>query len=195
MRTGKKALKNKKPAPGGFGLIMVVIILAFLSSLGLVMMSLTGTGSQVSGNIRTQEQAFNAAEAGFDAAWALIQDSFIDGLWASFSEHYVTEPAGIDIPTDALYFRNLTDLEILSYFDPNGDGNPDVGNVLFFRQPYILDSQGQYDLRYTYTVFLINDEAAGAPYDEKDVMLVTIGAVGIGSDISTSRIEVELEKN
>lgn len=172
-----------------------MLILAFMSIVGMTLLSITRTGSQISGNIRTHEQAFNAAEAGFDAAWAAIQDSFIEGQWVNFGEQYVTEPAGIDIPTDALYFRKLTDLEILAYFDPDGDGTPNVNNVLYFKQPYAYDGNGNLDHRYTYTVFLINDEAGGAPIDERDVILVTIGTVGIGANLTTSRIEVELEKN
>ena len=76
--------------------------------------------------------------------------------------------------------------------DPDGDGSPDVSNLLFFKQPFVRDESGEYDLRYTYTAFLIDDEAVAGSPDAGDVILVCIGTSGTGSTMSTSRLEIEL---
>jgi hypothetical protein len=50
---------------------------------------------------------------------------------------------------------------------------------------------GADDLRYTYTTFLINDEAGAGSYDPNDVLLVTIGVVRAGTRVlATSRLEI-----
>jgi hypothetical protein len=177
----------------GFGLIIVILIMAFLLSTGIVLTTITSTGSKISGNVRAYNEAFNAAEAGFDASWRLIENTYLDGNWADFGDQYLTEPSGIDLPLAANYFRRLTDEQVLNALDPSGDGVPDVNNVLFFRQPYIVDGEGTYDLRYTYTCFLINDEAGGGSYNANDALLICIGVVDIGGSVTTSRIEIVLE--
>jgi len=187
-----KTKEINRKSEQGFGLVIVIIILAFLLGMGIVMLSLTGTGTQIAGNIRTQDQAFNAAEAGFDLAWISIEENFLNGIWANFTDHYLKDPTGIDLPYAVNYFRKLTDLEIFDQLDPNGDGTADVTNVLYFKEPYIKDAGGQYNMRYTYTVFLIDDEAAGGTSDATDVLMVCIGAVGYGTELTTSRIEVLL---
>ncbi|MBU1186220.1 MAG: hypothetical protein KJ908_04940, partial [Acidobacteria bacterium] len=98
----------------------------------------------------------------------------------------------IDLPSSTFYFRTRTDLEIFALLDVNGDGNPDYGNILFYRQTYYLNSQGQLDPRFTYTVFLIDDEAGIGSSDATDVLLVCIGTFGVGDTVTTARIEVEL---
>jgi len=45
----------------GSGLIIVILVLAFLLAVGTALISVTGINSKVAGNIRTQHQAFNAA--------------------------------------------------------------------------------------------------------------------------------------
>lgn len=171
---------------------MVIVVLAFLLSIGITLITITSTGPKVSANIRSQDQAFNAAEAGFDAAWLAIEDNFANETWVSFEGHYLRDPMGIDLPQDDNYFRKKTDLEILTMLDPNNDGQPDVDNVLFFKQPYIRRDDGSFDPNYTYTVFLIDDEAGGGVADPTDVLLVCIGVIGQGANLTTARIEVEL---
>jgi len=183
----KKTEKEK-----GVGLIIVIMLLAFMLGTGMVLMTVTSSGSKVAGNIRSHQEAFNSAEAGFDAAWKALDDAFSDTEWISFDGHYLIEPAGIDDPQSVYYFRKLTDEEILNYMDPDGDGSPDVSNLLFFKQPFVRDESGEYDLRYTYTAFLIDDEAVAGSPDAGDVILVCIGTAGTGSTMSTSRLEIEL---
>ena len=173
--------------------MVVILVLAFLLGTGLMLMTVTSTGSQTAGNIRDHQEAFNAAEAGFDAAWLAIDKAFADSEWMNFDGHYVTEPAGIDLPYSLNYFRRLTDEEIMNYIDPDEDGNPDVANVIFCRQPFITRPDGTLDPDFTYTAFLIDDEAlAGVTADAADAMLVCIGIAGRGSNRSTSRLEIEL---
>lgn len=179
----------------GFGILIVVIIMAFMMTLGIAMMTITGTGSKVAGNIRNQEKAFNAAEAGFNYAWISVEEMFLAEVWDSFSGHYLTEPSGIDLPSSTYYFRRLTDQEIFALIDTNGDGTPDVNNVLFFQQAFIPVSGGGLDTNITYTIFLIDDEAGGSTPDPLDTLMVCIGAVGTGPGMTTARIEIELAKN
>ena len=184
--------KNNKPHEQGVGLIVVILVLAFMLTVGIVLVTITSTGSKVTGNIRWQEQAFNAAEAGFDSAYLAIEDFFAGASWTSFDGHYLIDPAGIDIPLDDYYFRKKTDAEVLDLLDPTGDGNPDYDNVIFYKTPFIPDGAGAYDTRYTYTVFLIDDEKGGGSPDPGDVLLICIGAVQLGDTLITSRVEVEL---
>ncbi len=192
----KNSLNTNSPSSApherGVALIIVILVLTFLLVIGLVLVTITSTGTRVSGNIRMQEVAFNAAEAGFDATWKAINDSFNAELWTTFDGHYMSEPIGFDDPMSDVYFRKLTDQQILNYADPNGDGIADVSNVIFCRQQYVTDALGALDPRYTYTCFLIDDEAAGGIPDASDVLLVCIGTAGTGNTMTTSRIEVEL---
>jgi len=175
----------------GAGLIIVILVMAFLLTIGLVLLTVTGTGPQVAGNIRLQQQAFNAAEAGFDSSWTAIEDSFENEAWSNFDGHYLKEPPGIDLPTSGYYFRKLTNQELLDLLDSDGDGTPDVANVIFFEQPYISRG-GSLDSRFTYTTFLIDDEAVGVTPDPNDVLLVCIGVVSWGGRLTTSRLEIVL---
>jgi len=175
----------------GMALVIVVMVLVFLQVTGLVLLTVTGTGPRVAGNIRVQQQAYNSAEAGFDIAWTTIEESFADGSWVRFDGHYLTEIVGIDDPQSDNYFRKLTDQELLDLIDPDGDGTANVGYLIYFREPYV-QTGGTYDLRYTYVAFLIDDEAAGGTPDPSDALLVCIGISGTGSIVTTSRIEVEL---
>jgi hypothetical protein len=176
----------------GMGLIVVILVLAFMLTVGILLVTITSTGSKVTGNIRWQEQAFNAAEAGFDSAYLAIEDFFAGASWTSFDGHYLIDPNGIDIPIDDLYFRKKTDAEIFDMLDPTGDGIPDYDNVIFYKTPYIPDGLGGFDNRYTYTVFLIDDEKGGGLADPGDALLICIGAVQLGDTLITSRVEVEL---
>ncbi len=187
-------INDKLPASKrekGMALIIVVIVLAFLQVIGLVLLQVTGTGPKVAGNIRTQQQAYNAAEAGFDVAWSNIEEYFGIGEWAHFEGHYVYEPAGIDNPQADNYFRRLSDIELLNLIDSDWDGGADLENVIFCRQPYVQTESGL-DNRYRYTAFLIDDEAGSGISDPTDAILVCIGSVEIGNTITTTRLEIEL---
>jgi hypothetical protein len=203
MRDNKKFSKMKSQSPAskreeGMALVIVVIVLAFLQVIGLVLLQVTGTGPKVAANIRTQEQAYNAAEAGFDVAWTEIEEYFSLGDWAHFDGHYLKEPSGIDDPQSDNYFRRLTDLELLDLIDPDKDNAPDVSTVIYCRKTYVPAQDEKYqaedgtDTRYRYTVFLIDDEAGGGISDPNDALLVCIGSVTLGETTTTSRLEIEL---
>ncbi len=184
--------RSFKKSEKGVALIVVILTLSFLLTVGVVLLTVTATGPQVAGNIRTQQQAFNAAEAGFDATWLAIEDYFLNLVWTSFENHYLKDPTGIDLPASNKYFRKLTDAEILDYIDPDGDGTSNLPNVLFCKQPYHRDDNGILDTRYTYTAFLIDDEAGGGAPEPGDAILVCIGSLNFGSSVITSRLEIEL---
>lgn len=183
----------------GQGLIIVILIIAFLIAIGIPLLVLTETGPKVSGSFRLHDEALNAAEAGFDAARRVIENHFIANEWVNFAGHYVTQPTNIDIPLDvngnpnAAYFRRQSDQALLSAFDTNGDGTPEVSNLIFFQQTFALDGQGNTDTRWAYTVFLINDEAGGGTVDPSDALMVCIGVVRAGTRILDSvRVEVKV---
>ncbi|MBC7362478.1 MAG: pilus assembly PilX N-terminal domain-containing protein [Candidatus Aminicenantes bacterium] len=216
-KSGKKQLLRKQnifsfPAvktyqPAGSGLIVVILVLAFMLTVGVAVLTVTSSGPKVSATMRYQEEAFNAAEAGFDAARMAIEDFFGTGQWVSFSEHCLTQPTGIDIPflnnnletPNPGYFRRLTDEQILSLLDNNHDGIADYPDqVVFFEQPFVYDQSGKLDQRYRYTVFLIDDEAGAGVSDPMDVLMVCIGVVRSGPNLTdrilaTCRLEIELE--
>jgi hypothetical protein len=183
----------------GAGLIIVIMVIAFLISVGVPLLLLTSNGPKVSGSFRLHDEALNAAEAGFDAARAAIEGFFSAGSWINFTGHYVTQPTNIDIPLDAggnpnaAYFRRQTDQALLSAFDSNGDGTPEVANLLAFQQTFATDGQGNTDPRYAYTVFLINDEAGAGTADPADALLICIGVVRAGTRILDSvRLEIKV---
>ncbi len=203
MRDKKRFSKINSQSPAskrekGMALVIVVIVLAFLQVVGIVLLQVTGTGPKVAGNIRTQHQAYNAAEAGFDVSWTEIEEYFSIGDWVHFDGHYLIEPSGIDDPQSDNYFRKLTDLELLNLIDPDRDENPNVSAVLFCRKTFVPAQDEKYeaadgtDTRYRYTVFLIDDEAGGGISDPNDAILVCIGGVTIGENTTTSRLEIEL---
>lgn len=189
-----KGMENKHAKQQGIGLIIIILVLAFMATVGVALMTVTDIGNKVSGNVRWQEEAFNAAETGFDAAWAQLEDLFSSGGWTSFDGLYLTEPTGIDDPTYAhpesllYYFRRLTDAELFYTFEQNGIDQNTTG-VLFFKEPYILTGGGDMDLRYTYTVFMVDDEKGLNTSDATDVLLVCIGTAGTGNNLITARIE------
>ncbi len=191
------AAKGRKRERGA-GLFIVILVAAGMAALGLSLLTLTSMGPKMAGSLRAQEEAFNAAEAGFDAARAVIEDHFAVGDWADFSGRTLTVPTGIDIPfvagvPTANYFRRLTDEAILRLFDAGGDGTPDVAPLVAFRQTFARDGAGATDARLVYTAFLINDEAGGGPPDAGDALLVVIGEVRQGSrTIASTRLEIGL---
>jgi hypothetical protein len=175
----------------GIGLVIVIMVLAFLLTVGMLLISIVDTGNQVAGNVRRQQQAFNVAEAGFDAAWLSIENAFVASGWTSFDTHYLQNPPGIDLPLDVNYFRRLTNMELLELIGDFQNGTPDYANILYYKQEYVPDGSG-FDPRFTYTAFLIDDEAGGATPDAGDTMLVCIGVVQMGGQTITARLEVEL---
>jgi len=195
-RTNKLSMLNNRLSPSeqekGMGLIVVIMVLAFLQVIGLTLLMVTGTGTKVAGNVRSQQQSSNAAEAGFDMTRAQIEEYFANGEWSSFEGQYLTEPAGIDDPQSDDYFRNLTDQELLDLIDPDEDGIPDVNTVVFLRQPYIQAKGGGLNPLYTYTVFLIDDELGAGTSNHADTLMVCIGCAGSRNNMATTRIEVEL---
>lgn len=171
----------------GVSLIVVVLVTAFLITVGLALYTITTTGTKVSGNMRTQVEAFDAAEAGFEAAKLAIERSFADGRWANFDENCLRDPAGIDQPMDVKYFRRLTDEELLASINATAPG------VIFYDMPFIATAQNRLDPRFTYTVFLIDDEAGSGSPDPSDALLICIGTVKAGNKIvSSSRLEILL---
>jgi hypothetical protein len=176
----------------GSALVVVLLVLAFLQIVGIVLLTVTSSGPKVAENVRAQQQASNAAEAGFDAVWASIEELFALGTWVNFDGHYFVEPTGIDNPQSSNYFRKLTDAEILSLIDPDGDKTPNLNNVYCFRQSFIQKVDGSADTRFSFTAFFIDDEAGGGVSEPEDALLVCIGVVEMGKNITTTRIEVEV---
>lgn len=174
-------------AQKGSGLIVVILVLAFMLAVGIAVLTVTGTGSKVSGNVRNQEEAFNAAEAGFETARHFIGNALTSGAWSGFEGHYLQEPTGIELPASDNYFRRRTDEELLSALSAS------TTNILYYHQPFVRTPAGTDDPRFTYTVFIIDDEAGGGTSDPDDVLLVSIGAVRAGTRIvATSRLEIVL---
>jgi len=72
------------------------------------------------------------------------------------------------------------------------------GQLVFFEQPFVYQGK-DFDQRYRYTVFLIDDEAGtGAATDPTDTLMVCIGVVRSGQAVSdrilaTCRLEIEIE--
>jgi hypothetical protein len=195
MKRKKRLIINNKVCPveheKGMGLIVVIMVLAFLQIIGFTLLMVTGTGTKVAGNVRTQQMAYNAAEAGFDVAWTEIEEAIANSEWAGFAGHYLNEPVGIDDPASDGYFRKLSDEELLALIDPEEDGSPNLSYVVFCRQPYIQVGAG-FKTTHTYTVFLIDDEAGSGTPDPSDCLMVCIGCVSTGSTNTTTRIEIEL---
>jgi hypothetical protein len=181
----------------GSSLIIVILIVALLAAIGIPLLTMTRMGRTIAGSARTHEEAFNAAEAGFENARLLIDGFFSTGVWTGFAGHYLTQPTGIDVPADAegnpnaSYFRRRSDQDLLAAFDSDGDGTANVPNLLAFHQTFGVDGRGATVPRVTYTVFLIDDEAGGGTSDPSDALLVSIGTVRSGNRILDSvRLEI-----
>lgn len=179
-------MKHTKPnIQNGMGLIIVILVLAFLLAVGITVIAVTQTGPEVAGNVRLQAQALQAAEAGFDAAWKSLNDQFNGGLISDFSNLYRTTyggSSGLDDPLNANYFRSLTDREIAEDVLTNSDNE-------LFRDTDMPGHEIDHD--FAYTVFLINDESVGTP-DDTDCIMVCIGR---GPRMVFARLEVEIALN
>jgi len=169
----------------GFSLIVVILVMAFMLAAGVAVLTITGLSPKVSGSVRDQEEAFNAAEAGFESARMAIERSLLDGTWANLGDNCLTTPAGIDLPLDDAYFRRQSDLALVQTLAEGTTG------VLYKDQTFLKTAAGVDDLTRTFTVFLIEDDAGAAVPDPSDVLLVCIGVIRSGNRVlSTSRLEV-----
>jgi Tfp pilus assembly protein PilX len=170
----------------GVGLIIVIIVTAFLLVVGLMLAMITGVGTSVASNIRLQEQAFNAAEAGFNAAWIQVEENLMAAGWTDFDGHCLDTPSNIANPGEPEYFRKQTDEELLNALTAATNG------VIFYKQTYVPAQGGGFDQRYSYTVFLVEDDGGGMNPDPSDALLICIGTVQAGNRITTARLEVDL---
>jgi hypothetical protein len=169
----------------GSGLIIVIMIVAFMLAVGMLLLTVTGTSPRASDSMRLQEMAFDAAEAGFNAAWVVLNDNFLNRVTSSFGGQYRTNfggMPGLDDPASPNYFRSLTDEQLVA--DVAADttaANP----ALFSSEPLVTDP------RCSFTVFLINDEAPGTIVaDDNDCILVCIGR---GTRNTYKRLEIVIE--
>jgi hypothetical protein len=166
----------------GSGLIVIIMIVAFMLAVGMLLLTITGTSPKASESLRLQGMAFDAAEAGFDSSWAVINEAFINHAWETFAGQYRTTfdgSEGLDDPQSPYYFRKLTDAQIVADIvaDPTG--------ALFSSEALSTDP------RCTFTVFLVSDEAPGwGPPDDGDCIMVCIGR---GPRNTYKRLEIVLE--
>jgi hypothetical protein len=166
----------------GSGLIVIIMIVAFMLAVGMLLLTVTGTSPKVSDSMRLQGMAFDAAEAGFNSAWIVLNDAFLNKVYSSFGSHYRTQfggAEGLDDPLSSSYFRGLTDEQIVA------DVAADPTNAIFNSEVLATDP------RCAFTVFLINDEAPGTiAADDNDCILVCIGR---GPRNTYKRLEIVIE--
>ena len=166
----------------GSGLIVIIMIVAFMLAVGMLLLTITGTSPKISDSMRIQGMAFDAAEAGFNAAWAALNDAFTNKVYTSFAGQYRSNfggTPGLDDPLSTSYFRGLTDEQIVA------DVNADLTNAIFHSEVLATDP------RCTYTVFLINDEAPNTMTpNDNDCILVCIGR---GPRDTYKRLEIVIE--
>lgn len=176
------ASPNSTSRERGSGLIVVIMIVAFMLAVGMLLLTITGASPKASDSLRLQNMAFDAAEAGFDSSWAVINEAFLSHAWESFAGQYRTtfEGAdGLDDPNSTIYFRKLTDAQIVA------DIEADPTGALFVSQSLATDP------RCVYTVFLVPDEAPNTvPVDDRDCIMVCIGR---GPRNTYKRLEIVLE--
>ena len=80
----------------GSGLIIVIMIVAFMLAVGMLLLTVTGTSPKASDNMRLQGLAFDAAEAGFNAAWVILNDNFSTRVFTTFDGQYRTTFNGVE---------------------------------------------------------------------------------------------------
>jgi hypothetical protein len=170
----------------GVSLIIVILVIAFMLTVGIALVTITSTGPAVAGNLRLQEQAFNSAEAGFDAAWNSINNTLGAGGISDFSALYRTTyngQPGLDDPNVLgpnyqNYFRRLTDQQL-------------VDDVARHNDNYLFDSQPMPDdVRLSYTAFMVKNEANGETPNPMSAILVCIGK---GPRNTYSRLEIVIQ--
>lgn len=169
----------------GSGLIVIIMIVAFMLAVGMLLLTVTGMSPKASDSMRLQGMAFDAAEAGFNAAWVILNDNFLNRVMTSFGGQYRTNfggAAGLDDPISPSYFRGLTDEQLVA--DVAAD-NTAANPALFSSEPLVTDP------RCEFTVFLVNDEAPGTiTADDNDCILVCIGR---GPRNTFKRLEIVIE--
>jgi hypothetical protein len=178
-------LANSHSRERGSGLIVIIMIVAFMLAVGMLLLTVTGTSPKVSDSMRLQGMAFDAAEAGFNAAWIYLNDAFNSSVFMNFAGHYRTTfngVEGLDDPTrPESYFRGLTDEQIVA----DCAAHPDPATIIFNSEPLVTDP------RCAYTVFLINDEAPGTiTSNDNDCILLCIGR---GPRNTYKRLEIMIE--
>ncbi|HOP60959.1 MAG TPA: hypothetical protein PKZ60_06055 [Candidatus Saccharicenans sp.] len=194
------AIRGQLCSPPGSGMMVVILVLAFMLTVGVAVLAITTSGPKVSASMRYQEEAFNVAEAGFDAARIRLSE---EG-WSDFGDLYLKglTTGGIDVPfigndpntPNPGYFRSMTDEQILSLIDKDHDGQ-----FVFFEEPYAYDQTGAVQTNDRFTVFLIDKGAgSGSASDPLSALMVCIGVVRSGPNASdkilaTSRLEIEIE--
>jgi hypothetical protein len=166
----------------GSGLIVIIMIVAFMLAVGMLLLTVTGTSPKAADSMRLQGMAFDAAEAGFNAGWVVLNDNLLNKVYANFNGQYRTNfggAPGLDDPKSTNYFRKLTDEQIVA------DVAADPTNALFNSEPLATDP------RCFFTVFLINDEAPGTiTADDNDCILLCIGR---GPRNTYKRLEIVIE--
>jgi len=194
--------------PAGSGLMVVILVVAFMLAVGVAVLTVTSSGPKISASMRYQEEAFNVAEAGFEAARIRISE---EG-WSDFGDLYLkgVTNGGIDVPfigndpnnPNPGYFRCMTDEQILSLIDNDHNGQPDnvpVQSFVFFEEPFVYGQAEPAQSNDRFTVFLIDKGAGnGSASDPLSALLVCIGVVRSGPEVSdkilaTSRLEIEVE--
>ena len=166
----------------GSGLIVIIMIVAFMLAVGMLLLTVTGTSPKVSDSLRLQGLAFDAAEAGFNAAWFALNDAFSSKVFSTFAGQYRSDfggAPGLDDPLSPSYFRGLTDEQIVA------DVAADPTNAIFNSEVLVTDP------RCAFTVFLINDEAPNTiTPNDNDCILVCIGR---GPRNTYKRLEILIE--
>lgn len=157
----KGILGRKDGREKGVALIIVIIVLAFMFTVGLTLLSVTRSGPNVAGNMRWHQMAFNAAEAGIDTALKYISENMAD-FYGQYRTTYGGSP-GLDDPASPSFFRKLTDEQILADIAANPD-NYIYSNVVM-----------PDDNNFTYTAFVVDDDGGGPTPDSTDAILVCIG--------------------
>jgi hypothetical protein len=180
-------VRNPRQSPErGSSLIVVILVIAFMLAVGVAILSNTGIGPKVAGSVRDQDEAFNAAEAGFETARALIEGNVLSGSWTNLSDNCLRTPTGIDDPNpgpppNPNYFRRQSDTALLQMLSEGVQG------VLFYKKPFVKKADGTDDTSREFTVFLIDQGFTS------EAIMVCIGVVQTGTRVlATSRLEIEL---
>lgn len=171
----KSVLGRKAGRENGVTLIIVIIVLAFMFAVGLALLSVTRSGPNVAANMRWQQMAFNAAEAGVDSALKYVSENMAD-FYGQCRTTYGGS-SGLDDPASVYFFRKLTDAQILADIQANPDN-------------YIYSAVAMpYDSNFTYTAFLVDDDGGAPTPDPSDAILVCIGH---GPQNTCVRLEIAL---
>ncbi len=171
----KGVFSRKDGREKGVALIIVIIVLAFMFTVGLALLSVTRSGPNVAANMRWHQIAFNAAEAGMDAALTYINENMAD-FYGQCRTTYGGS-SGLDDPSSPYFFRKLTDAQILADIAANAD------NYIYANEPM------PYNNNFTYTAFLVDDDGGSPSPDTTDAILVCIGH---GPQNTYVRLEINL---